>query len=305
MTVSYCITLYNKEIYVTETLRAVLAEYRQTGGEIIVYDDCSTDSSLRLVNAFATHAPVRVIAGEPNIGVVLATDRLIREANAPYLKLVDADDVLRPGSTVYLRDALDSLAADMIYGKTVSQAEAALWPTTHDAAAEIFLVPGAFRVFLRLIEFNVSSTLSRTSAAKATLPLPSNVRLAQDLILGLRLARHGRIAATNRLIAVAPDTSVGRLSRQVARMYADFCRIIDGELALGASATDATSAARRNARRCLRYFRRYAPGSLRSYERFWLISQAVAPPWQSIEASRRTLRRIDTLYQRDVGRVLG
>jgi glycosyltransferase involved in cell wall biosynthesis len=305
MSVSYCITLYNKEAYVAATLEAVLAECRQTGGDIIVYDDCSTDGSLGLAETFAARGPVRIIGGDCNIGLVSATDRLIREASAPYLKLVDADDLLRTGSTAFLRDALDRLAADLIYGKIMSQAEAALWPPTRDLAAEVHPVPRAFRAFLTRIEFNVSSALLRTAAAKAALPLPGDVRIPQDLVLGLRLARRGRVARTDRLIATSPDVSAGRLSRQMARMYADYCRIIEGELAPWGSTTDAAFAARRNARRCLHYFRRAAPGSLRSRDRLWLTLQAVSPPWQSITASRNALQHIDTLYRRDVDRVLG
>jgi glycosyltransferase involved in cell wall biosynthesis len=305
MSVSYCITLFNKEAYISATLETVLAEWRQTGGEIIVYDDCSTDGSLGLAELFTTHGHVRIIRGSQNVGLMRATDRLIREANEPYLKLVDADDLLRSGSTVFLREALDRCGADLIYGKNVPQGEVARWSSTKELEAEVHSVAHAFRAFLTRIEFNVSSALFRTGAAKAALPFPDNVRIPQDLVLGLRLARQGQIAKTDRLIAIAPDISTGRLSRQTARMYADFCRIIDGELEHWNSATDAAFAARRNARRCLRYFRRFAPGSLGSRDRLWLVLQAVAPAWQSITASRNALRKIDTIYRRDIDRVLG
>jgi glycosyltransferase involved in cell wall biosynthesis len=305
MSVSYCITLFNKEAYISATLETVLAEWRQTGGEIIVYDDCSTDGSLGLAEVFTTYGLVRIIRGSQNVGLMQATDRLIREANEPYLKLVDADDLLRSGSTVFLREALDRSGADLIYGKNVPQGEVARWSSAQELEPEVHSVAHAFRAFLTRIEFNVSSALFRTAAAKAALPFPDNVRIPQDLVLGLRLARQGQIAKTDRLIAIAPDISTGRLSRQTARMYADFCRIIDGELEHWNSATDAAFAARRNARRCLRYFRRFAPGSLRSRDRLWLTLQTIAPGWRSTKASRKALRQIDTIYRRDIDRVLG
>jgi glycosyltransferase involved in cell wall biosynthesis len=300
MTVSYCITLYNKEAYIAATLASVIVEWRQTGGEIIIYDDCSTDGSRRLVEPFAARGAVRVIAGERNIGLVLATDRLIREARAPHLKLVDADDRLLPGSTAYLRDALDRLGADLICGRIVSQAEAARRTPRDDMAV---VVSDAIRRFLRGMPCNVSAMLLRTAAAKAALALPDDVRIPQDLVLGLRLARRGRVALTERVIATAPDAGGDHLSRQVARMYGEFCRVIDGELADLNSASDAAYAVRRNARRCRHYFRREASGMLELRERLWLDLQAVAP-WRSIAASRRALRRIEALYRRDIDRVL-
>jgi glycosyltransferase involved in cell wall biosynthesis len=304
VTVSYCITLYNKEVYIARTLAAVSAECRQTGGEIIIYDDCSTDESRRSVEPFAVQGEVRLIIGEHNVGLVQATDRLIREAREPYLKLVDADDLLCPGSTAYLREALRRFAAVLAYGGVRRHSQAGGLSPAADAAAQAHRVPHAFRQFLRRLAFNVSSALLDTAAAKAVLPLPDDVRIPQDLLLGLRLARRGNVVASDRLIAVAPDATEGQLSRQLARIFSESCRIIERELAPWGSAPDAAFATRRNARRCLRYFRREAPALLGPMDRFWLALQAVAPAWQSIDASRNALRHMDLLYRRDLNRIL-
>jgi glycosyltransferase involved in cell wall biosynthesis len=105
MTVSYLIiTLYNKEQFIGGVMDSVLAEHAQTGGEIIVYDDCSTDRSPetvkeRIVAHSARAACVRIFRGDENRGVSVATNRLIETATPPYIRLVDADDLLVPGST--------------------------------------------------------------------------------------------------------------------------------------------------------------------------------------------------------------
>ena len=49
MTVSYLITLYNKEHFIGPVMDSALAEHMQTRGEITVYDDCSTDRSPQIV----------------------------------------------------------------------------------------------------------------------------------------------------------------------------------------------------------------------------------------------------------------
>lgn len=60
MTVSYLITLYNKEQFIGAVLDSVLAEQATTGGEIIVYDDASTHRSPVIVCASTLRrAPAR------------------------------------------------------------------------------------------------------------------------------------------------------------------------------------------------------------------------------------------------------
>jgi glycosyltransferase involved in cell wall biosynthesis len=304
MTVSYCVTLYNKAEYIATTLAAILSEHRQTGGEIIVYDDCSTDASYEIVEPFAAEGGLRLIRGERNIGLMLATDRLISEARAPYLKLVDADDVLQPGSTAYLRNALRQFSGVIAYGKVLRQSFAKNLSPEGDSATQVRVVPHAFRYFLTRLPFNVSSSLLETAAAKAVLPLPGDVRIPQDLVLGLRLARRGKVVETPRLIAVAPDAPEGHLSRQLAKIYGESCRIIEEELGAWGSVRDAAFATRRNARRCSHYFRREAPALLGPQDRLWLKLKSVAPPWQSIASSRKALSHMHTLYRRDEDRML-
>src|SRR5579859_3036570 len=84
MTVSYCIPLYNKERYIAAVLDAALAERAATGGEVLVYDDASTDNSLGIAAAFAERHPITVIEGGANRGVYHATATLIGAATQPF-----------------------------------------------------------------------------------------------------------------------------------------------------------------------------------------------------------------------------
>jgi hypothetical protein len=119
-----------------------------------------------------------------------------------------------------------------------------------------------------------------TAAAKPLLPLPSEIRTAQDFWLGLQLALRGDfVVCPVEAAAIAQDA--GGLSRRKALVFGDTCRL----LALARpqlSGTEARFALARNAARAARFFRREAPGRLTWAERWglrraaWLPS--VAPP---------------------------
>lgn len=88
--VSVVMPLYNKEAYVGHAIRSVLS---QTCGdfELIVVNDGSTDSSLKVVSR-VEDSRVKVMDG-PNRGVALARNRGVEAAGAELIAFIDADDV--------------------------------------------------------------------------------------------------------------------------------------------------------------------------------------------------------------------
>jgi glycosyltransferase involved in cell wall biosynthesis len=62
--------------------------------EIIVVDDCSTDNSADVLDTFEKIKNVKVIYLSENKGVSNASNIGIREALAPYIMRVDADDYI-------------------------------------------------------------------------------------------------------------------------------------------------------------------------------------------------------------------
>ena len=65
--VSVCIPAYNNEGTIEETVRSVLAQ-TYNNLELVVVDDCSTDRTAALAEAF-TDARVRVVRNEKNLGM--------------------------------------------------------------------------------------------------------------------------------------------------------------------------------------------------------------------------------------------
>jgi glycosyltransferase involved in cell wall biosynthesis len=91
--VSIIVPLYNKAPYILRTLESIAAQ-SITDFEVIVVDDGSTDGSAELVRNFPD-ARFRLVR-QSNAGPGAARNRGLREASAPYVAFVDADDIWLP-----------------------------------------------------------------------------------------------------------------------------------------------------------------------------------------------------------------
>lgn len=97
MRVSIIVPLYNQAHFIRETLDSALGQ-RYPNFEIIVVNDCSTDNSLEIAQAYATGNPdvVRVISNERNIGLPATRNVAIRAATGELILPLDSDDRIHP-----------------------------------------------------------------------------------------------------------------------------------------------------------------------------------------------------------------
>ncbi|MBW2938905.1 glycosyltransferase family 2 protein [Aureisphaera sp. CAU 1614] len=91
---SVVIPLYNKENYVEATLKSVLNQ-RYENFEILIVNDCSTDSSLEKVNSFIDKR-IKIIQHPINKGLSASRNTGIQNATADYVAFIDADDLWKP-----------------------------------------------------------------------------------------------------------------------------------------------------------------------------------------------------------------
>lgn len=90
-----------------EQLDALVDQSFTAPWEIIVVDDGSSDATASIIDARATVTPwIRRVAG-PARGVAAARNAALDAARAPYLAMVDADDVVAPGWLAAMAAALD------------------------------------------------------------------------------------------------------------------------------------------------------------------------------------------------------
>ncbi len=103
--VSICIPTYNGERFVSEAIASVLGQ-TYTDFELLVCDDCSTDSTLNIVSSFAD-TRLRVIAGRQRLGLVGNWNRCVEIASGEYIQIFHQDDVMEADCVQQLTDMLD------------------------------------------------------------------------------------------------------------------------------------------------------------------------------------------------------
>ena len=92
--VSVILPVYNSEKYIFEAIESVLNQtYKNI--EIIVIDDCSTDTSAEIINNFNDNR-IRYYKNEKNSGIVYSLNRAISLAKGKYLARMDSDDICLP-----------------------------------------------------------------------------------------------------------------------------------------------------------------------------------------------------------------
>lgn len=106
--ISIAMCTYNGERFLKQQLQSIL-DQTYSPLEIIIVDDCSTDSTRAIVNAFmAKDARIRLIENETNLGFVRNFERALHACAGTYISLADQDDVWLPEKVQRLYEEIDN-----------------------------------------------------------------------------------------------------------------------------------------------------------------------------------------------------
>jgi hypothetical protein len=123
MQISIAMGTYNGAVYLPEQLASIAAQTRLPD-EVIVCDDCSTDSTAAIVEEFARRAPMPVKRqiNQRNLGSTRNFERAIASCTGDIIALCDQDDVWRGDKLQLIEDAF---ARAPLAGLVFSDAEIA------------------------------------------------------------------------------------------------------------------------------------------------------------------------------------
>jgi len=94
--VSIIMPSYNCGKYVEETIRSVQAQTYQNW-EIIFMDDCSSDDTIRKVDALRIKDKrIRLFQNKFNFGAALSRNNALQEAKGRWIAFLDSDDIWEP-----------------------------------------------------------------------------------------------------------------------------------------------------------------------------------------------------------------
>ena len=112
--ISVIIPTYNVEAYIRGCLESVLDE-RSISLEVIVVEDCSTDSSLRIARAVAAEDDrVQIVELSENGGLGNARNVGLDHASGEWILFLDSDDELLPRSLGSMLELGERTEADMV-----------------------------------------------------------------------------------------------------------------------------------------------------------------------------------------------
>lgn len=98
--VTIAIPVYNVEHYVERCILSALGQDFVLPMEILIVDDCGTDSSMTIVQGIIQSHPrggcVRIVRHPQNLGLGSARNTALREASGRYIFYLDSDDYLSP-----------------------------------------------------------------------------------------------------------------------------------------------------------------------------------------------------------------
>jgi glycosyltransferase involved in cell wall biosynthesis len=95
--ISVALCTYNGERFLSRQL-ASMQQQTRLPDELVICDDCSTDSTKEILNEFAASAgfPVKIMSNEVNLGFVANFERAIRLSQGDLIALSDQDDIWDP-----------------------------------------------------------------------------------------------------------------------------------------------------------------------------------------------------------------
>ncbi len=92
MTISFIVTSYNYDKYISETIDSIKKQKYQDI-EIIVVDDASTDNSIKILE---NTKDITLIKHKKNHGQLAAIITGLKKAKGEYISIIDSDDTLNP-----------------------------------------------------------------------------------------------------------------------------------------------------------------------------------------------------------------
>lgn len=173
---------YNYGHLLPRALDSVLEQFADDI-ELIVVNDGSRDNTAEVLAAYAARHPRLRVIDQANAGAAAARNRGIREAAAPYLLMLDADDEIVPGALAHWRQAIAARPdAGLFLGGQIS-----VFPDGRQRPAPATPVPAASaRQLIRhyLLEKRIGISHGCSLFRRDLLlqrPYPENLRHGEDI----------------------------------------------------------------------------------------------------------------------------
>ncbi|MGE4220053.1 MAG: glycosyltransferase family 2 protein [Alphaproteobacteria bacterium] len=224
--VSFVVPVYNKAPHLEGVLRQIARQHGEFRRQYVFVDDGSTDGSLALLRDLTRGWPDTVIEVQTNRGSAAATNRGVALATQPYVKFVDADDLLTDDATERLLHALDGSDACLAFGRAAVFDPAGTDLAQAAGSGAVSRLADPLRAAMQNSLFNPTQCLVRTEAFRTAGGCDERVVFSQEYSMTLRLARRWPFMALDATLAYLPQAETGRLSANEGRQLQRVTRAV-------------------------------------------------------------------------------
>ena len=186
--VSIIMNVRNGASFLREALNSVMTQTFQDW-ELIVWDDCSTDDSPRIVSEYQDRR-IRYFLSPEDTPLGEARNHAIRQAKGEWLAFLDQDDIWLPRK-LQQQMALADSNTGMIYGRAIQ-----FYPSgkerDYDYSHEFQPLPDGdifAQLFIHGCFIAMSSAVLRRSAVEQVGPVPESIQTVPDYYLYVAVAR--------------------------------------------------------------------------------------------------------------------
>lgn len=226
--VSVCMTTYNHEHYIAQAIESVLGQRTTFAVEVVVGEDCSTDSTLAVCRKYEEQYPdrVRVVASESNIGMHRNYRRTIEACRGKYIAMLDGDDWFSDMDKLQIQvEQLEKSGAAMCYTRSERRGE--------DGSSVIYPEGRLHTSFEDMLRLNTAENCTTVALKERILEYYAEVEpqtkgwLTDDLPMWLWFSATQQIVAIDRVTAVhrVLTTSVSHSHKWQKQL--DFCYSLD------------------------------------------------------------------------------
>jgi glycosyltransferase involved in cell wall biosynthesis len=200
MKISVYITSYNQEAYLSTAIESVL-DQTLLPFEIIIVDDCSTDGSKELIDAYHKQKPdlIRPIYHEKNKGVTQSRIDAINFSSGDLVTYVDGDDFYEKTKLEEEMKIMKETGADLVFSNFYSANVSSVNPTAIWARA-LPELPAFGHMFKEvLLRQFPSNTLFRCELVKKEILdktglYDKSLQIFEDYDLKVRMSKIAKIA---------------------------------------------------------------------------------------------------------------
>jgi glycosyltransferase involved in cell wall biosynthesis len=190
--ISVVLPVYNGEKYLRQSIDSVLS---QSGAsfELIIWDDCSTDGSSRIINRYSDNR-IRRFANSKNLGLFKTLNLAIDEAQSQWIRLWSQDDVMK-GHCLQTesRFIAEHPGVGMIYCAvdTIDEAGTVIRPARPDPTPEEITPELAAQImfFHGSIAGNIANVLLRKDVLELVGMFREDMKISADFDMWVRVSR--------------------------------------------------------------------------------------------------------------------